>query len=245
MAYFKGPVYHSVAEVTGPSGFYTIKAGGDYTTVYVDQEYDGGGWACVMANRRYTAGMNRLTYANATTKTNYRVGGSNNATNTELNSQRALSSLRLEDVNIFIGLKYWSDLAGRDTAGNISIAQFSAATNGTALGATSSHEQRYRWRFSSFTSNYAFQNVTGIADETGTGSPGFVGMASSGRGLTTFDNDQDTNGGNCSTYYNNNPYWYTSCWSGNMFAGGGYIDGPYWTSSSSGYSRQYMALYIK
>jgi hypothetical protein len=240
-----GKTYNSASEITGPSGWYYINTNEGGVPVYVNQDYDGGGWVCVMANRRYTAGMNNLTYNNAVNRANYRTGGSDDATNTLVQATYNLTTYSLADLNIFIGLKYWSSLAGRESSGNVTIVQFSAGTNGTALNATGSHQQRYRWRFSSFTGNYAFQSVTGISDETGTGSPGFVSMASSGRGLSTYDYDQDTNGGSCSSYYNNNPYWYTSCWSGNMFAGGGYIDGPYWTSSSSGYSRQYMALYIK
>ena len=238
-----GPIYYNVTDVPNTSGFYRIVINDEPVVVYIDQSYDGGGWVCVMANRRYTAGMNNLTYSDAINKCNYRVGGSDDATNTTITAGRQGDALA--DVNIFIGLKYWSALAGRASSGNVTIVQFSSGTNGTTLSDTSNHQQRYRWRFSSFTANYAFQSVTGISDETGTGSPGFISMASSGRGLSTYDNDQDTNGGSCSSYYNNNPFWYTSCWSGNMFAGGGYIDGPYWTSSSATYSRQYMALYIK
>ena len=232
-----------ISKITGPSGWYNVSIAGENVFVYINQDYDGGGWVCVMANRRYTAGMHNLTYSNATTKCNYRTGGTDDGSNTVIEPNKNFNSLA--DYNIFTGLKYWSALAGRESSGNVTMVQFSSATNGTALDDTSNHQERYRWRFSSFTSNYAFQNATGISDETSTGSPGFLSMASSGRGLTTYDNDQDSNDGNCSTYYNNNPFWYTSCWSGNMFAGGGYTDGPYWTSASSGYSRQYMAVYIK
>jgi len=63
--------------------------------------------------------------------------------------------------------------------------------------------------------------------------------------LTTYDNDQDAYGsGNCSTFYNNNPWWYGACWSGNYFAGNGYQDAPYWDSSTTDY-HQYGAIYIK
>jgi hypothetical protein len=64
--------------------------------------------------------------------------------------------------------------------------------------------------------------VTAISDETGTGSPGFYSYhAANGFSLTTYDNDQDVYGANCSNLYNNNPFWYGACWSGNYFAGGG------------------------
>ena len=53
--------------------------------------------------------------------------------------------------------------------------------------------------------------------------------------FTTYDSDHDTSGGNCATNYNNHPWWYSACWNGNFFAGGGYQDAPYWSGSSSDY----------
>ena len=233
-----------ISKATGPTGWYVVSINEENIPVYINQDYDGGGWVCVMANRRYTAGMNNLTYSNAVNNVNYRTGGSDDATNTTIEFSKDFTTL--SNYNIFVGLKYWSALAGRESSGNVRIVQFASGTNGTALNDTSNHTNRYKWGFSSFnTSTYAFQSVAGISDDTSTGPPGFVSLASSGRGIPTFDNDQDTNSGNCSTYYNNNPFWYTSCWSGNIFAGGGYIDGPYWVSSNAVNSRQYMALYIK
>ena len=96
------------------------------------------------------------------------------------------------------------------------------------------------------TGTYGFVGATGVSDETSTGAPGFLNAhAAAGNSLTTYDNDQDTYGINCSSYYNNNPWWYNSCWSGNYFAGGGgYQDAPYWDGSGSDY-HNYGAVYIK
>lgn len=236
--------YNSVSEITGPSGWYFINTPVGPVHTYVDQDYDGGGWALVLANRISTAGMNNLTYFDAINTCNIRTGGTNNGTNTVVPIGTKMTSL--SNYNFFVGLKYWQFLGNRLTSNKITAVQYTSSTSGTPLGSTGSHQERYRWRFSSFTSNFAFSGGEAVSDETGTGAPGMYSThVLSGKGLTTYDNDQDSNGGNCSTYYNNNPFWYTSCWSGNMFAGGGYSDAPYWTSSIGTYVRTYGALYIK
>lgn len=239
-----GPRYNSVSEITGPSGFYSIKFGSEYATVYVDQTYDGGGWVCVMANRINTGGMSNLTYANAVNTCNYRTGGSSNTSGPVVDPSTPLSGL--SNYNIWIGTKYWELLGKRVNSSYVTVVQFVASTSGTALGSTGSHSKRYRWRFNNFTSTYGFSGAAGVSDETSTGAPGMYDYhALNGFSLTTYDNDQDANGGgNCSTYYNNNPFWYGYCWSGNWFAGGGYADAPYWASSGPDY-HNYGAIYIK
>lgn len=246
MGHYRGPIYSSASEITGPSGWYRIKTSVGPATVYVDQDYDGGGWILALANRGYTAGMSNLTYQDALTKCNYRINGTNNGTNDTQAPGRSLTTKTLADVNVWLGLNYWFPLANRVTDGYTTIVQFVSTTHGTALGATANHTKRYRWRFSSWNSEYAFVGTQSVSDETGTGAPGFYGYhaQSTARGLTTFDVDNDENGGNCATYYNNNPFWYGSCWSGNYFGGGGYQDRPYW-NSSGGDNHNYGAVYIK
>ena len=102
----RGPVYSSVSEVSGPTGFYRINTSVGTVTVFIDQEYDGGGWVMVLANRGLTAGMNNLNYINAIHKANYRKNGSDDATNDEVDtSGRELIELGYDNVNAFIGLK--------------------------------------------------------------------------------------------------------------------------------------------
>ena len=230
--------YTSVSQVKGPSGFYNIDILGNGTKqfVYVNQDYDGGGWICVLANRGATGGMNNLTYSNAVNSINYRSG---NAVSDPRSGSRSLA-----DHNIWVGTQYWSALSGRVTSGKVTVVQFVSGTNGTALNG--SHIKRYRWRFDNFNGTYGMVGATAISDETSTGSPGFYTYhAAGGYNLTTFDNDQDVYGANCSSLYNNNPWWYGACWSGNYFAGGGgYADYPYWDSSGGDY-HQYGAVYIK
>lgn len=241
LGYGNKKVYNSAAEITGPSGWYMIRVGGKPRPFYVNQDYDGGGWVLVMANRRYTAGMNNLKWNDAMYSVNYRHGGSDDATN-ELGIGR--SSPPLSDFNAWVGLNFWRELAGRASSGKITVVQYTANTNGVPLNGT--HNQRIRFNGTHFNTNGAFQGKALNSLEVnnnGWGNSGFYSMM--GNKLTTYDKDLDSNSGNCSTYYNNNPFFYTSCWTGNIFAGGGYVDGPYWTSSSSTYSQQYCGVYIK
>lgn len=236
--------YTSASQIKGPSGFYNIDilGNGDRQFVYVNQDYDGGGWVCVIANRFNTGGMKNLTYSNAVNSVNYRIGSTRaeNGVGDPRSGSRSLSN-----YNIWVGTKYWSALSGRVATGKVTVVQFVSGTNGTALNG--SHTKRYRWRFDNFNSSYAIVNPVAISDETGTGVPGFYNYhAANGFNLTTYDNDQDAYGANCSALYDNNPWWYGACWSGNYFGGygSGYQDGPYWDSSGSDY-HQYGAIYIK
>ena len=244
MAVFYGGRYSSVAEIRGPSGFYNIVIDETNIPVYVDQSYDGGGWVMVLANRINTAGMNNLTYYDAVNSCNYRTGGTSNGTNTVVSSTSKLSGL--SNYNAWIGTKFWNRLAGRAVANKITVVQFVSATSGAALSNTGSHTKRYRWQFDSFGSTFAFNAPVAIGIEAGPDTPGFYAShAAAASPLSTYDRDQDSNGGSCSSYYNNNPFWYNSCWSGNWFAGGaGYADAPHWVSSGAD-NHNYGAVYIK
>ena len=243
MAIYRGPVYNSVSEVQGGTGFYRINTSLGTIPVFIDQDYDGGGWVLVLANRGLTAGMNNLTYNNAINTANYRKNGTDDATNDVADtSGREIVRLGYANVNVWIGLKYWSELAGRVTANSIKVVQY-VHTSTVPLSGT--HTFRSSWTTSGFSSTYAFQSVGNLSNIVGGTTPGFYSHASGGNSLTTFDNDQDTNGGNCSTYYNNNPWWYSSCWTGNYFAGGSYNDKPHWVGSSAGNAYNYGAVYIK
>jgi hypothetical protein len=240
--FYGGEIYNSAFDITGPSGFYAINTPVGPVVSYVDQDYDGGGWVQVMSNTAYTGGMNNLRYSDAISTCNFRNPGTNNGTNTP-RGPRGLTGV--SGYNSWIGLKYWQYLAGRVTSGKVMVVQF-VSTSPVALGSTGSQTKRYRWRFDGFNSTYGIAGATAISDETGTGSPGFYNYhAANGFSLSTYDNDQDAyGGGNCSTFYNNNPFWYGGCWSGNYFAGGGYADAPYWDGSGGDY-HNYGAVYIK
>tara|TARA_Y100000310_G_scaffold343751_1_gene452841 strand:- start:465 stop:1223 length:759 start_codon:yes stop_codon:yes gene_type:complete len=235
---------------SAPTGWYAFynKTHRQYVPVYVDQDYDGGGWVCVLANRRYTAGMHNLTYDNAVNTPNYRTEpSSDDATNTTVAAPDTYNK-DLTDYNIFIGLKFWDMFGGRHASGKISIAQYITNTgNGIELNDTGNHTFRSRWYFTNFDSgDYWKSTGTGwTGNEVGSTSPGMYSYHfANAYKLTTYDADHDVYApANCATLYNNNPFWYGACWSGNQFAGGGHVDGPYW--SGSGTSYQYGAVYIK
>ncbi len=242
---YGGPVYTSVSQVTGPTGWYPIRLSNGTAMVYINQDYDGGGWVLVGANRINTLGMRNLDYYDAVNSCNYR----NNDSQVQVTTSTSLS-----DVNAFVGTAYWQELAGRLTANRITVVQY-VSTSVVSLNNTGAHNKRYRWRGSFANANYAFgtntfnwTNVEAISDETGTGSPGFYSYhAANGFALTTYDNDQDAySGGNCSTFYNNQGFWYGGCWSGNIWGGpqSGYADAYYWDGSGGDYWT-YGAVYIK
>ena len=211
---------------------------------WVDNEYDGGGWIMVMANRRYTSGMNNLTHDDAINNHNYRTNGTDDSTNDETH---LAGNFGVGDFNCWMGLKYWKELAGRKTSGKITVVQYVAAS-AVELNDTANHTHRAEWTFDNFTSDWAFSGRSSSATiHAGSTSPGLYSYhaASTSRNLSTFDNDVDDNSGNCSTYYNNNPWFYGSCWSGNYFAGGGHYDAPYWTGSGGSDQHAYGAIYIK
>ena len=235
-----GPVFTSASEITGPSGFYSITSGDDIIKVYIDQDYDGGGWILVLANRKDTGGMNNLTYIDAVNSQNYRANGTSKGSNDVVDPGSIRTNF--ENYNVWIGTKFWLGLAGRVTSNKITVVQFVATSNVSLSG---SHTKRYRWRFDNFGATYGMVGAASISDETATGAPGFYSShAVGGYSLTTFDNDQDSYGSNCSNSYGNNPWWYSACWAGNYFAGGGYQDASYWAGSSTDY-HNYGAVYIK
>jgi Fibrinogen beta and gamma chains, C-terminal globular domain len=237
-----GGRYTSVSQITGPSGFYTIWLNNEPVKVYVDQEYSGGGWVCVLANRAFTGGMSNLTFTDAVNKCNYRTGGSNQSAGPNYDFGKMTT---LADYNIWIGTKFWPLLGYRLNSSYITVVQYVAGTNGVALGSTGSHNKRYRWQFGGWSSTYGFSSVSALSDETGTGAPGMYSYhAANGFSLTTYDMDRDAYGSNCSTMYNNNPWWYGACWDGNYFAGGGYADQANWAGAGS-QLYQYGAVYIK
>ena len=249
-----GRYYTDISQLpaSAPTGWYTFytKKHRQYVHVYVDQDYDGGGWVCVIACRWGTAGMMECTWDNAVNTPNYSTAPYNTAMPasggyvTYVPAPDTYNN-DLSDYNIFIGVKFWDWFGGRHAAGKISVAEYAAGTNGIELNDTGSHDNRSRWYFTTLDSTDYWKSTgaTFTSNEVGTQSPGMYSYHfANGFKLSTYDADHDTYGTNCSVNYGSHPFWFGSCWSGNLF---GHNNGPYWDSSGGGWNRQYQAVYIK
>ena len=66
--------------------------------------------------------------------------------------------------------------------------------------------------------------------------PGLTGYHNN-RPFSTYDADHDASASNCSGNYSNSPWWYGSCWDGNINGGGewsgGHVNGAYWSGSAN------------
>jgi hypothetical protein len=213
------------------TGWYWLNVNGITSQFWVDMTYDGGGWVLVLNNRRNNGGMSNLTYYNAT-KTNVNFTGSYGLQNTPAN------------FNMLAGLNAWKTIAD-ETSGSNTVVMFTAGQYRT-LGDTGNHSRRARFTWTGWSATYAWQGASGYTNEAGATTAGLWSYhIANGYSFSTFDVDQDAYGPNCSTLYNNNPWWYGACWDGNFFAGGsGYQDAPYWSGSAGDYY-EYGAIYVR
>jgi len=226
------------ANPSAATGWYWISAGNDVGRFWVDMTYSGGGWVLVLNNRTGNGGMNNLTYENATKNViNFR---STSSTSPGLNYGNHYTPT---NFNLWVGLDAWKSIIDANSSFK-KIVYFTASSYQT-LGNTGSHSRRSSWSWTGWSSTYALQGASSLSNEVGGVTPGWYAThIAGGRSLTTYDKDQDIYGSNCSTLYNNNPFWYDNCWDGNIFAGGSYADAPYWTGSSGDYYN-YGAVYVK
>lgn len=225
------PIYlykHGIAT----NGMYFLNPGGlGVNKFYIDFTYKPGvPMTMVLSNRRGSGGIDYATYARCT-------GPWVNVSSGTYDANR--------NFNLWVGLDYWrylGDTIVQGVKGN--QAAYSSGTHNVTPG---NMDLLAKWKFAGWTSTYAFKYPRDYANIIGTTDSGWWNYhAANGVGLTTYDNDQDQYGSNCSAQYDNNPWWYVSCWSGNMFGGGGYQDAPYWYSSGSdwyAYGAAYMCWY--
>jgi hypothetical protein len=201
------------------NGIYWLNPGGlGANQFYLNFDFDSTRvWTMVIANRTGSGAVGSLTYANATNPVVTTVGTYN-------------ASL---GFNLWVGLQYWPYL------GN-TVCQYAASS---PVGLSGSHSRRSRWKFSGWTSTYAFIYPRGIINDVGGVTPGLYGYhAVNGFSLTTFDNDQDVHPNNCSGFYQGNPWWYGACWDGNYF-GFSNTDNVHW-AGSSGDQHAYGAIFL-
>jgi general secretion pathway protein G len=145
------------------------------------------------------------------------------------NISGSLSS-NLTTFDVLLGLGYWNNIGTQLRA--------QVGTSPTTL----LHKATYT--FSLNTSNYYALNLSNQNILVGANAPGLY-YAHNNSPFTTYDADHDSNSGNCATYYNNHPWWYTSCWDGNFFSGGSsYQEAAYWTGSTADYYA-YGSIWIR
>jgi hypothetical protein len=201
------------------NGVYWLNPGGlGANRFYCNFDFDSNRvWVMVIANRAGTGAVGSLTYANATNPVVTTVG----TYDTNLG------------FNLWVGLNYWPYL------GN-TVCQYASSS---ITGLSGSHNRRSRWKFSGWSSTYAFIYPRDIINDVGGITPGLYSYhAVNGFSLTTFDNDQDVHPGNCSSFYQGNPWWYGACWSGNYF-GFSNTDNVHW-DGSSGDQHAYGAIFL-
>jgi hypothetical protein len=110
----------------------------------------------------------------------------------------------ITSFDLFLGLKYWNYLGNK--------LRLDMGSNSNSL----SH-RTYQDFSINVSENYKISMMNQVIS---------IGSTSSGlyayhnnKEMTTYDVDNDTHESNCSTNYNNAPWWYGSCWSGSLWGG--------------------------
>ena len=216
------------------TGWYWLSVGGTTSQFWIDMDYDGGGWVLVINNRAGNNGMSNLTYVNATTQNINSTGSYGTAS----------GDYTPANFNLWAGLTAWKNIADA-TAGSNTVVMF-VSTAYKTLADINNHTKRARFTWTGWSGTYAWQGGASYTNEVGSTTAGLWSYhIANGFSLTTYDVDQDTYGSNCSSLYNNNPWWYGACWEGNFLAGGGgYQDAPYWSGSGGDY-HNYGAIYVR
>lgn len=150
------------------------------------------------------------------------------------------------NFNVMVGLDYWRYLG--DTVVQCVKgyqASYSAGTHNTTIA---NMDRIAKWKYAGFNSTYGFKYARDYSDVSSSGVT--TGMYSyhavNEYSFTTYDNDQDAYGGNCSTSYGNAGWWFGACWDGNAWGnptGSGHVDAYYWSSSTNDYFA-YGAVYL-
>jgi hypothetical protein len=220
---------------SAPTGWYWLQINGIATQVYVDMDYDGGGWVLVGTHPINIALVNP-TYAQTTTGL-VQIG----------TAGFTVGSGDPKQFATWAPLARWRFIAQANGTGN-TVVYFTAASQ-VELGATGSHSRRSRWTWTGWSATYAWQGLGGLVNEVGGTTPGLYSYhAANGYSWTTFDVDQDAAGSNCAANYQGAPMWYGACWDGSFWGGGqggnGHSNAAYWTSSTTDFYN-YGAIYVR
>lgn len=219
--------------VSNPStGWYYLKINGVAKQVWIDTQYDGGGWVLVGSHPRNVS-IPALTYAQTTSSTDWSASSSwGNGDPKQYAAWAALDA--------------WTAIATANNVGKNVV--YYVANSQVPLGSTGSHSKRARWTWTGWGTNYNWVGAANLNVElSNSGNPGVWSYhISNNYNWSTIDRDQDQNGGSCPSYYNSAPWWYGSCWSGSFWGGNGqsYTNSAYW-NSSGGDNFPYGAYYVK
>lgn len=199
--------------------------------LYVNNIFDGGGYYLVLQQVGGLGGMPNVRYQEA-------VGADQIYKNANSDTRGPGSSLN--SFNLWTGMKLWDRLTGPESLSGGRVVQV-AAGQAVDLEDTSNHSKRQIWEYNSFSSTYGFRSPVNISN-TSNLSGLFDYHAQAGNGVSTFDNESE-NEADCSQQYDNQPWWYVRCWSGNYW---GYdtSDLGRWDGSGSD-QHQYLTLYVR
>eukprot|EP01116_Phalansterium_solitarium_P019731 TRINITY_DN561_c0_g1_i4.p1 TRINITY_DN561_c0_g1~~TRINITY_DN561_c0_g1_i4.p1 ORF type:complete len:469 (-),score=134.44 TRINITY_DN561_c0_g1_i4:405-1811(-) len=197
------------------SGYYPIVlTGGRRIDMWCNFETAGEGWTVVWSNMRGGTGkpMTGMSWASATTGVFRFKSGSATTAIPQVSNP--------EDWLVFTGLSFWTGLSPR---GRLRYDWSPDYAQPIA--------QSYECDYTLTTANYVI-TFTNCVARVGSVVPGLVGVHN-GKPFTTVDNKNDVNPTNCAALYSGSPWWYTSCWNGNINGGGenngeGYYNGAYW-----------------
>jgi len=205
------------------SGIYEVYLGSNKTTVYCNMDYQGGGWTLVWSNLQNInqVNMRYRSWTSTTTTISDFVGDYNNKNNDYYKGTP-------NTFEVFIGLNYWRTLINNKD-GEFAYIWKRNNTNEII-------DQSFVADIKPFNSTYYLQ-LSNYKQINGTTTSGVWSYHNNRRWMT-----YDRYNNNCATYYDYTPFWYGSCWSGNMNGGGpnkgsGYYNGAYWTSSSKYWGR--------
>lgn len=213
------------------TGWYWLNINGSPKKFYIDMDYDGGGWVLVMSHPINVSIRNDIKYMGLVTQATYGSSGFIQGVSNPLST------------SVFVGLENWSAIIQANSA----YKKLVYYTANSAVGLNGTHARRSSFNFSGFGSSKQFKGVTNLSNLVGGTTPGLYSYhIANNAGLSTFDWDNDGYGGNCSTLYNNAPFWYVACWDGSFWGGNGigYQNAAFWTGSGSDYYN-YGAIYIK
>tara|TARA_R100000005_G_C5003371_1_gene211584 strand:+ start:3118 stop:4083 length:966 start_codon:yes stop_codon:yes gene_type:complete len=219
------------ANPSAPTGWYWMIINNQAKQVWVDNDYDGGGWVMV-GSHPYGVNLQSLNYNQA-------------AESYDWYATSTWGSGDPKSYSVWAGLRAWDAVAAANNVGRTVVLY--VASSQVPLGSTGSHTKRARWNWTGWGTQFDWVGESGLNTELGSPDPGmWTYHIANGYNFTTTDRDQDQYGSNCSNLYNRAPWWYGACWSGSFWGGNGanYQPATFWTSSGSDW-HNYGGLYVK